>query len=72
MVNNDLELLDPEQQQQEQQQPPQLPQDFAVVVDAADTPQRLADVLTALREAGAQRVFTVFGCDGQVRCLGRG
>jgi hypothetical protein len=77
--NNDLDLLDPEEQQQQQQeaQPPQaavqqLPQDFAVVVDAADTPRRLGDVLTSLREAGAKRVFTVFGCDGQVGLLGPG
>jgi hypothetical protein len=70
--NNDLDLLDPEQQLEQQQQQQeastqkQLPQDFAVVVDAADTPARLGAVLTALREAGAVRLFTVFGCDGQV------
>ncbi len=68
VVNNELELFDPE----ETEQPPpaaanKLPQDFAVVVDAANTPQRLAQVLDDLREAGAKRIFTVFGCDGQVR-----
>jgi hypothetical protein len=68
VVNNELELFDPE----EGEQPPpaaasKLPQDFAVVVDAANTPQRLAQVLDDLREAGAKRIFCVFGCDGQVR-----
>lgn len=68
VVNNELELFDPE----EGEQPPpaaasKLPQDFAVIVDAANTPQRLAQVLDDLREAGAKRIFCVFGCDGQVR-----
>lgn len=42
--------------------------DFAVVVDAANTPQRLATLLDAVREAsgGNGRLFTVFGCDGEV------
>lgn len=68
VVNNilDLPLEGEEGQEQQLQPPPQLPHDFPVVVDAADTPQRLATVLEALREAGAARVFTVFGCDGQV------
>lgn len=67
MVNNDLELFDPEEGEQQPAATPKLPQDFAVVVDAADTPQRLAQVLDDLREAGAKRIFTVVGCDGQVR-----
>eukprot|EP00878_Enallax_costatus_P033621 GHUV01037156.1.p1 GENE.GHUV01037156.1~~GHUV01037156.1.p1 ORF type:complete len:424 (+),score=127.09 GHUV01037156.1:272-1543(+) len=73
VVNNVLDLpLDGEEGEEEaQQQQPKLPHDFPVVVDAADTPQRLATVLETLREAGAERVFTVFGCDGQVRwCSG--
>ncbi|WIA32264.1 hypothetical protein OEZ86_003110 [Tetradesmus obliquus] len=67
VVNNVLDLpLEGEEGEelQQQQQQPNLPRDFPVVVDAADTPQRLAAVLDALREAGAERIFTVFGCDG--------
>jgi hypothetical protein len=67
VVNNDLELFDPEEGEQQPAATPKLPQDFAVVVDAADTPQRLAQVLDDLREAGAKRIFTVVGCDGQVK-----
>jgi fructose-1,6-bisphosphatase/sedoheptulose 1,7-bisphosphatase-like protein len=70
VVNNDLELP----VEQEGEQPVvaaanNLPQNFAVVVDAANTPQRLQQVLQDLKEAGAKRIFTVFGCDGQVGCL---
>lgn len=67
VVNNELELFDAEEG--EEQPPPaatKLPKDFAVAVDAANTPQRLAQVLDDLREAGAKRIFTVFGADGQV------
>lgn len=68
VVNNVLDLPPEGEGEEEQpQQQPKLPHDFPVVVDAADTPQRLATVLSTLREAGAERVFTVFGCDGQVR-----
>lgn len=70
VVNNILDLPpegEGEADEQIQQQQTQLPHDFPVVVDAADTPQRLAAVLETLKEAGAERVFTVFGCDGQVR-----
>lgn len=67
VVNNELDL---ELEGEGEQPPPtpanKLPKDFAVVVDAANTPQRLAQVLDGLREAGAKRIFTVFGCDGQV------
>jgi UDP-N-acetylmuramyl tripeptide synthase len=67
VVNNVLDLpLEGEDAEGLQQQQPNLPRDFPVVVDAADTPQRLAAVLDALREAGAERIFTVFGCDGVV------
>jgi UDP-N-acetylmuramyl tripeptide synthase len=67
VVNNVLDLpLEGEDGEELQQQQPNLPRDFPVVVDAADTPQRLAAVLDALREAGAERIFTVFGCDGVV------
>lgn len=72
MINNELELFDAEEGE-EQQQPPaaaKLPKDFAVAVDAANTPQRLAQVLDDLREAGAKRIFTVFGADGQVGVRG--
>jgi hypothetical protein len=69
VVNNELDLFDPEEGEEQQlaAAATKLPQDFAVVVDAANTPQRLAQVLDDLREAGAKRIFTVFGCDGQVR-----
>lgn len=71
VVNNILDLpLEGEGEEEQPLQQPTLPHDFPVVVDAADTPQRLATVLETLREAGAKRVFTVFGCDGQVRLLG--
>lgn len=43
----------------------QLPSSFAVMVDAANTPNQLNTLLTNLREAGALRVFTIFGCDGE-------
>jgi hypothetical protein len=67
VVNNVLDLpIEGEDAEGLQQQQPNLPRDFPVVVDAADTPQRLAAVLDALREAGAERIFTVFGCDGVV------
>lgn len=69
VVNNELDLFDAEEGEQEQQQQPaaaKLRKDFAVAVDAANTPQRLAQVLDDLREAGAKRIFTVFGADGQV------
>lgn len=39
-------------------------QPFSVVVDAADTPEALSALLASLREAGAKRIFTVFGCAG--------
>jgi len=69
VVNNELDLA-LEGEGEGEQPPPtpanKLPKDFAVVVDAANTPQRLAQVLDGLREAGAKRIFTVFGCDGQV------
>jgi UDP-N-acetylmuramyl tripeptide synthase len=38
---------------------------FAIVVDAADTPKRIEAVLKDVREAGARRVFAVFGADGE-------
>jgi UDP-N-acetylmuramyl tripeptide synthase len=66
VVNNVLDLPLEGEDAEGLQQQPNLPRDFPVVVDAADTPQRLAAVLDALREAGADRIFTVFGCDGVV------
>eukprot|EP00882_Tetradesmus_deserticola_P019921 GHRQ01021472.1.p1 GENE.GHRQ01021472.1~~GHRQ01021472.1.p1 ORF type:complete len:366 (+),score=136.00 GHRQ01021472.1:710-1807(+) len=66
VVNNVLDLPLEVEDVQGLQQQSNLPRDFPVVVDAADTPQRLAAVLDALREAGAERIFTVFGCDGVV------
>lgn len=68
VVNATLDM--PLEGEEQQQQQPSLPRDFPVVVDAADTPQRLAAVLESLREAGAKRVFTVFGCDGIVSWQG--
>lgn len=68
VVNALLDLAPPEGEDSQAAPPPaQLPTDFPVVVDAADSPARLAAVLESLREAGAGRVFTVFGCDGVVR-----
>jgi PII-like signaling protein len=64
VVNNILDLG--EEDGEAEQLLAKLPHDFPVVVDAADTPQRLSTVLEAIREAGAKRVFTVFGCDGLV------
>lgn len=42
-------------------------QPFSVVVDAAHTPEALSTLLSSLREAGAKRIFTVFGCPGDER-----
>jgi len=39
--------------------------DFPVIVDAADSPARVATLLDSLREAGVGRIFTVLGCDGE-------
>eukprot|EP00879_Flechtneria_rotunda_P018943 GHRR01019886.1.p1 GENE.GHRR01019886.1~~GHRR01019886.1.p1 ORF type:complete len:681 (+),score=219.20 GHRR01019886.1:600-2642(+) len=61
VVNNILNLENATEAEELQNK---LPRDYPVVVDAADTPERLATVLESLREAGASRVFTVFGCDG--------
>ncbi|GBF91369.1 hypothetical protein Rsub_04109 [Raphidocelis subcapitata] len=44
---------------------PVLRGDFPVVVDAADSPARVATVLDSLREAGAARIFAVMGADGE-------
>ncbi len=40
------------------------PQNLAVFVDYAHTPDALAKALQALRESGFKRVLTVFGCGG--------
>jgi hypothetical protein len=68
VVNNVLDLPLEGEDAEGLQQQPNLPRNFPVVVDAADTPQRLAAVLESLRQAGAERIFTVFGCDGVVSC----
>lgn len=39
-------------------------QPFSVIVDAAKTPEQLADMLDAVRQAGARQVLTVLGCSG--------
>jgi UDP-N-acetylmuramyl tripeptide synthase len=39
-------------------------QPFSVIVDVASTPETLARLLDAVKEAGAKRVFLVFGCEG--------
>ncbi|KAI8466586.1 MAG: Mur ligase [Monoraphidium minutum] len=45
---------------------PVLRGDFPVMIDAADTPARVATLLESVREAsGGGRVFTVLGCDGE-------
>lgn len=44
---------------------PVLRGDFPVIVDAADSPARVAALLDGLREAGAGRIFAVLGCDGE-------
>eukprot|EP00879_Flechtneria_rotunda_P031764 GHRR01034725.1.p1 GENE.GHRR01034725.1~~GHRR01034725.1.p1 ORF type:complete len:157 (+),score=37.94 GHRR01034725.1:249-719(+) len=69
VVNNILNLENATEAEELQNK---LPRDYPVVVDAADTPERLATVLESLREAGASRVFTVFGCDGMVSTRQRG
>ncbi|ONK64106.1 uncharacterized protein A4U43_C07F22140 [Asparagus officinalis] len=40
-------------------------QPFGVVVDFAHTPDALARVLDTVREMGAKRIITVFGCAGE-------
>lgn len=44
---------------------PVLRGDFPVMVDAADSPARVATILDSLREAGVGRIFTVVGVDGE-------
>lgn len=39
-------------------------QQFAVVVDSADTPEQLSRLLDEVKDAGAKRVLLVFGCTG--------
>ena len=39
-------------------------QEFAVIIDSAGTPAALQRTLNTVRECGAARVITVFGCDG--------
>jgi hypothetical protein len=39
-------------------------QDFSVIVDAADTPEALDAMLSALR-GNAKNIYTVFGCRGE-------
>lgn len=39
-------------------------QEFGVVIDAANTPESLSRLLDSIREAGARKIFLVFGCEG--------
>ena len=39
-------------------------QAFPVIVDEAATPEAFSRLLDMVKEVGARRVFTVFGCEG--------
>lgn len=39
-------------------------QEFGVIIDAANTPESLSRLLDSVREAGARKIFLVFGCQG--------